>query len=108
MARMSIANQTLENEPLISFASAAALPILSRDGRKPPVGKLFRWSTKGIAIGGRQIYLESVRVGGRRLTTAEAVSRFVEASDCKTVSAAKVGRRDQVAAAEASCAKAGW
>jgi hypothetical protein len=46
-----------------------------------------RWRTRGVRLpnGGRAV-LETVRVGGRRYTSAEAVERFVDRTNTGAVS----------------------
>jgi len=44
-------------------------------GRKPHLSTVIRWTTRGSA----GIRLESVMLGGRRLTSEDAVLRFTEA-----------------------------
>ncbi|MBL9090928.1 MAG: DUF1580 domain-containing protein [Planctomycetaceae bacterium] len=55
-------------EALITLADAANLTPL-----RPHVSTIRRW----IRIGVRGEILETVRIGGRRLTSREAVSRFL-------------------------------
>jgi hypothetical protein len=45
-------------------------------GRRPNLSTSWRWSTKGA----RGIRLETVIVGGKRLTTVEMVRAFIRAS----------------------------
>lgn len=61
----------VESERLISFTDAAKLI----PGR-PNVATLWRWRTAGI----RGVILESVLFGGRRMTSREAITRFVAAT----------------------------
>jgi hypothetical protein len=66
----------LSYENAISFEHASELPELKRDGRSPCAHTLRRWALRGV----RQVRLESVCVRGRgRVTTAEAVRRFLAA-----------------------------
>ena len=60
-------------EPAITFAEAARHHALQRNGRPAPLCVMYRYADKGI----RGVRLESARVGGRRVTTADAVGRFV-------------------------------
>lgn len=62
----------LRQETLITFEEAAQLlPV----DTQPNVSTWWRWARQGI----RGRLLETVKVGGRRYTTQEAVLRFVEA-----------------------------
>lgn len=95
----------VSRERPITFNTAAKfLP----DGRRPGFSTWWRWSTHGI----RGVLLETILVGGRRCTTAEAVARFFE----RTTAAAsgqpvpqRTNRQRQAAIkkAEAECAAAG-
>jgi len=59
------------DEKLLTFAQAAAwLPS------RPHVATLHRWRLKGV----HGVRLETVRIGGRRYTSQEAISRFVAAT----------------------------
>lgn len=58
-----------ETESLITMTQAAKL----LPGR-PNVATLWRWRTSGI----RGVRLETLRIGGRRMTSKEALSRFHE------------------------------
>ena len=57
----------------ITFAQAARHPALRRDHRPAPLCVLYRYADRGV----RGVRLESARVGGRRVTTSEAVCQFV-------------------------------
>ncbi len=63
------------SETVVSLAGAAQLI----PGRKPCHATLFRWCTKGILKNGKRIKLESFRIGGgSRITSAEALNRFLK------------------------------
>jgi hypothetical protein len=63
----------ITKERLIPFDSAAGFLA---SGSRPTYSTWWRWWRQGI----RGVHLETVLVGGRRLTTAEAVERFVAAT----------------------------
>ena len=65
----------LSTETPLSLKAACRLKILSRDGRPPHVSAIYRWTTRGV----RGIVLETAFNGRCRVTTAEAVTRWVEA-----------------------------
>jgi len=69
----------LSTEKLLSFAQAAkALPGHRGDGPCNP-STLWRWSKTGCrAADGRMVRLETVKLGGRSLTSEEALQRFAE------------------------------
>lgn len=58
------------SEELLTFSeAAAALPD------RPHVSTVHRWRMRGI----KGIKLETIRIGGRRYTSAEALDRFIAA-----------------------------
>lgn len=68
-------------ESVLGLADAAnELPPSGRDREKPiNFSTVYRWVLKGIVGPGRKrIRLEAVRVGGRWITSREAIQRFVE------------------------------
>ena len=70
----------MTNETLVNLTQAARM-IPGRSGDKPlHRSTLHRWMTKGAKTAdGRVVRLESVRVGGQRMTTQEALQRFLGA-----------------------------
>lgn len=65
-------------ERTLSFTeAAAACPTVA--GRKPGLRTVYAWCDTGVLVGGRRLKLESARVGGRRVTSAEALERFLAA-----------------------------
>ena len=73
--RMDMKNSHLLDETLITFKQARSLD--------PPVSRatLYRWMRDGILDDTRihRVYLETIKHGGRRYTSIEAVIRFTEA-----------------------------
>lgn len=65
----------LTSETVLSFAQAAQRVPSFRAGKKTNVSTLFRWAQKGV--GG--IKLDSARLGGRTITSVEALQRFSDA-----------------------------
>lgn len=67
----------------------------------------WRWTIKGV----RGVKLESLAVGGRRVTSAEAFERFIAATNSNTVATPPVPspheRRRAIEAAERDLSKAG-
>jgi hypothetical protein len=61
-------------EQLISLREAARNLPARRQGKKPHVSCLYRWTTRGC----RGVVLESVSVGGTRCTSREALARFIQ------------------------------
>jgi len=71
------AEDALYDEQLITFAQAARLVPRRRAGRPCAVSTIWRWALKGVrAADGTRIRLEYTRVGGTRMTSAEALKRF--------------------------------
>lgn len=91
-----------KNEDLISLGAAAKLPELRRDGKAIHLSTLWRWMADGR--------LEHVRVGGRTLTSREAVSRMLAQCNPGQPQLAVPSprqREKQLRDAEARLAKAG-
>jgi hypothetical protein len=63
----------LGNEAVLTLSHACQLPELRRNGRSPHVTTLLRWALRGC----RGVKLETARSGGRRVTSREAVIRFL-------------------------------
>jgi hypothetical protein len=64
----------LTNETVLTFSEAAAhLPRLH--GRKIHASSVWRWARKGV----QGIRLETLRLGGRFVTSLEALERFGKA-----------------------------
>lgn len=61
-------------DPLISLQEATR-HVPGRDGPHASYETLRRWATKGY----RGVRLETLRIGGRMMTTTEALQRFFEA-----------------------------
>jgi hypothetical protein len=65
-------------ETLTSFSQAARRLPPFREGRPVSASTLFRWATKGVRLSdGSTLRLEAIRIGGRWLTSTEALDRFV-------------------------------
>jgi hypothetical protein len=78
-ARWSVRSRDVLHETLVSFAQAARrLPPFRGDKPVNPA-TLYRWATSGVKLpDGSALKLEAVRLGGRFLTSAEALQRFVD------------------------------
>jgi hypothetical protein len=67
-------------ETLITLPSAARRLPPFRNGRPVSASTIWRWITVGInRAGGYVVRLEAVRLGGRWLTSVEALTRFAMA-----------------------------
>ena len=61
----------IENEELLTITQAA-----KRCPARPHVATMWRWVLNGLD----GVKLDSIKVGGKRLTSAEAISRFIAAT----------------------------
>lgn len=67
----------LLSETVLSLAAAARSLPPSRRGRPVTVSCLMRWISDGVRLpSGAVVRLEAVRMGGRWLTSTEALRRF--------------------------------
>lgn len=67
----------LSNESIISLAQAARRLPPSRMGRPTSPSTIWRWVRHGCrGLHGQIVHLEAVRIGGRWVTSAEAIERF--------------------------------
>ena len=62
----------------VDLKGLSPIPALFEEvtGRRPNLSTCWRWSTKGA----RGIRLETIIVGGKRLTTREMVEAFIKAT----------------------------
>lgn len=68
----------------LTMAQAAGLFPPVRNGRPCHPATVSRWCTAGVKLpDGRTVWMASVRIGGRLLTTRAAVRAFVR--DCQPV-----------------------
>lgn len=67
----------IQNERVITLKEAAAR-LASSLGAEPHLSSVFRWTRHGVqGPGGERVRLESVKIGGKRCTSEEAIARFV-------------------------------
>jgi hypothetical protein len=70
----------LTTESILSLRDAAKLIPPARQGRPVSFQCILRWALEGAkAPSGERVKLEAVRLGGRWLTSREALQRFAEA-----------------------------
>ena len=67
----------IQTEKLIRLEDVRNYLPSSRRGKKLGKAICFRWAGRGV----RGVVLETIRVGGSRLTSVEAIQRFVEAQN---------------------------
>jgi hypothetical protein len=76
---MGTATQMM-SETLLSLAEAARRLPPGRLGRPVSASTLFRWIVAGLRVAdGRTVRLQAIKIGGRWLTSAEALTRFAAA-----------------------------
>jgi len=64
-------------ENLLTLHAAAQLLPSNRAGKRVNFATVWRWVLKGVrGFDGSRVHLEAVRVGGRWLTSQEALERF--------------------------------
>ena len=69
----------LRNETTISLTQAARLLPPGRRGRPVTLSCILRWVLDGVRLAsGERVRLEATRMGGRWLTSVEALQRFAD------------------------------
>jgi DNA-binding transcriptional regulator YiaG len=68
----------LANESLLSLGQAASALPASRQGSRVSPSTIWRWIVAGVTTPGGRVQLEAIRLGGRWLTSKEALQRFAE------------------------------
>jgi hypothetical protein len=69
----------IANETLISLAAAARCMPAGRNGSPCSLGCVLRWVLRGArSPSGQRVRLEALRLGGRWITSREAIQRFGE------------------------------
>jgi hypothetical protein len=68
----------LKNETSISLTQAARLLPPGRRGRPVTLSCLLRWILDGVKTPHGVVHLEASRMGGRWLTSVEALERFAD------------------------------
>lgn len=94
----------MKNEKLLSLPAA----VEKATGQRPHPSTLHRWRLRGI----QGVRLETVRCGGRRLCSIEAVRRFIDGVTAATDGDAPTARANRqreaaIARAEAELDAAG-
>ncbi len=70
----------LTTEAPLTLAAACQLIPPGRGGKRTHLSTLIRWVTSGVkAPGGQIVRLEALRLGGKWVTSREALQRFAEA-----------------------------
>jgi hypothetical protein len=68
----------LATETLMSLSQAAATLPAGRGGKKVHLSTILRWILTGVRTPAGRVHLEGIRLGGRWLTSKEALQRFAE------------------------------
>jgi hypothetical protein len=69
----------LTTEQPLTLAEACRLVPPGRGGRRTHLSTLLRWITSGVrTAGGSVVRLEALRLGGKWVTSREALQRFAE------------------------------
>jgi hypothetical protein len=74
----------ITNETCLTLSKAAKTLPRVRGSKPPHPLTLYRWATNGLkAKSGKRVFLETEFVGGTRVTSLEALERFIaRKSDC--------------------------
>src|SRR5262245_38913077 len=76
---MTTSPSALLSETLLGLNEAARRLPPGRGGKRPSFSCVLRWLTHGVpGPDGERVKLEGVRVGGRWLTSEEALARWAE------------------------------
>jgi hypothetical protein len=68
----------LAKEERLSLKEAAKLPPSYREGKPTHVSTIHRWITRGVRLtSGEVVRLEGARLGGRWITSVQAMERFM-------------------------------
>lgn len=70
------------SEQVVSLANATKILPERREGKRPNVATIYRWTTRGV----KGIVLETIQIGGSRCTSVEALQRFFEQLSLKSQS----------------------
>lgn len=69
----------ITSESALSLTQAAGLLPLGRFGSRPTLSCVLRWILTGVkSPSGELVRLEALRLGGRWVTSREAIQRFAE------------------------------
>jgi hypothetical protein len=113
---MSTDSIDLGSERTLSLSQAARILPPGRRGRPVTLSCVLRWVLEGVRLpSGEAVRLEAMRLGGRWLTSMEALQRFAarQTPDLERCSSAPTlrtpaRRRKAVARAEAALQRAGF
>jgi hypothetical protein len=79
LSESSTTNEIMNGSGLNLAAAAHVFPPY-REGTSVNPSTIYRWITTGVRLpDGSQLRLEARRIGGRWLTSREAIQRFIEA-----------------------------
>jgi len=79
----------IDSEALVEFNK----PAEYWPTKPPHIATLHRFRLRGLSRNGQTIRLETVKIGGRRFTSREAVKRFVAALNSDAPACSKAGSK---------------
>jgi hypothetical protein len=103
-----VTKTTILREQVIRLAEVGCYLPTGRNGKQLSLSAALRWVLQGVKLpDGRRLHLEAIRVGGKWVTSVEALERFALAQtprlDCHTEQApARTARQRQRAADRAA------
>lgn len=69
----------IKSETLLTLSQAARILPSSRLGRPVTLSCVLRWVLRGLKVpGGNVVRLEAIRLGGKWITSQEALQRFAD------------------------------
>src|SRR5438067_170498 len=88
----------IANEHIFPIRRVGKMLPSSQDGKQLHVGTVYRWADIGLLRDGRRVKLETLLIGGRVYTSAEAVQRFLQAlNDAPSLPASTAAERADAA-----------
>ncbi len=88
-------------EELITLAEACNTLPRRRRGKRPAVSTLYRWASQGV----NGVRLETLQCAGTKVTSREALARFLVRLTSQAEESTKAKRHDS---AERELARDGW
>jgi hypothetical protein len=104
----------LASEQLLSFGEACRYIPAFRGSRGTAPSTIWRWAFKGVkTTAGELVRLEVLRLGGRWVTSRQALQRFAERltpanTQPQPIPRSPTARRRDSERADAECSKAGF
>ncbi|VTR99169.1 unnamed protein product [Gemmata massiliana] len=86
------------SETVLTFAEAAAT-VPAVGGKSTPAKTVYTWADVGLRVGRARVKLECAKIGGKRVTSREALGRFfsaISAKDQPQIERTPAARRKEV------------